>query len=70
MLERLDFDDFEIDQLLVQQPTGQFEILQSFLDIAAFPEPVLSSADPVQHILNFVVVKRLPRVVLGDSVMY
>ena len=27
-----------------------------------FPEPILSSADVVQHILEFVVVKRLPSV--------
>ena len=62
MLERLDFDDFEIDQLLVQQPTGQFEILLSFLDIAVFPERVLSSADIVQHILDFLLLWNVFRV--------
>ena len=35
-----------------------------------FPEPSLSSADVVQQILDFVVAKRLPRVVLEDSVLY
>ena len=35
-----------------------------------FPEPVLSSADVVRHFLDFVVAKRLPSVVLEDSVLY
>ena len=60
----------EVDQLPVQQPTVQFEILQTFLDIVVFPHPILSSAEVVQHILDFVVPKRLPRVVLEDSVLY
>ena len=48
----------------------QFEIIQTFLDIAVFPEPILSNADVVQRIVGFVVAKRLPRVVLEDSVLY
>ena len=43
----------EVDQFLVQQPIEQFDILQTFFDIAVFPEPILSSADVVQHILDF-----------------
>ena len=43
---------------------------QTFLDIAVFPEPVLSSADVVQGILDFVVAKRFPRAVLEDSMLY
>ena len=35
-----------------------------------FPEPILSSADVVQRIVDFAVAKRLPRVVLDDSVLY
>ena len=34
-----------------------------------FPEPILSSSDVVQHILDLIVAKRLPRVVLEDSVL-
>ena len=60
----------EVDQFLVQQPIEQFEILQTFRDIAVFPEPILSSADVVQHILDFAAAKRVPRVVLDDSVRY
>ena len=60
----------EVAQFLFQQPIEQFENLLTFLDIAVFPEPILSSADVVQHILDSVVMKRRPRVVLGDSVLY
>ena len=60
----------EVDQFLVQQPIEQVETLQTFLDIAAFPEPIQSSADAFQQIIDFVVAKRLPRVVLADSVLY
>ena len=35
----------EVVQFLVQWPNGQVEILQTFLDIAVSPEPILSSAD-------------------------
>ena len=35
-----------------------------------FPEPVLSSADVVQGILDFVVAKRFPRAVLEDSILF
>ena len=52
----------KVGQLLVRQQTVQFEILQTSLDIAVFPEPNLSRADVVQHLLDFVP-KRLPRVV-------
>ena len=38
--------------------------------ILLFPDPILSSADVVQHILDFVVAKLLPRVVLEDSIVY
>ena len=41
-------------------------MLHTFLEIAVFPELILSSADVVQHILDFVVAKRLPRLVLED----
>ena len=44
----------EVDQFLVQQPIEQFDILQTFFDVAVFPEPILSSADVVPHILDFV----------------
>ena len=60
----------EVDQLLVQHPIEQFEILQTSLDILVFPEPILSSADVVQHILDFVVATRLPCVVLEDPILY
>ena len=56
-------------QFLVQQPIEQFEIIQESLDIAVFPEPVLSKAHVVQHILGSVLAKRLPHVVLEDSVL-
>ena len=60
----------EVDQFLVQQPIEQFDTFQTFLDKCAFLAPILSNTDVVQHILDFVVVKRLPRVVLEDSVLY
>ena len=44
----------EVDQFLVQQPIEQVDILQTFFDVAVFPEPILSSADVVQPILDFV----------------
>ena len=59
----------EVDQFLVQQPIEQFEILQTLLDIAVFPEPILSSADVVQHIIDVVLAERLPRGALEDSVL-
>ena len=55
----------EVDQLLVQRSIEQLEI-QASLDIAVFPEPILSSADVVQRILDFVVAERLPCVVHED----
>ena len=45
------------------------EILQTFVGVPVIPEPTLSSADAVQRTLDFAA-KRLPRVVLGDSVMH
>ena len=45
----------EVDQFPVQWLVEQHEILQTSIDIAAFPEPVLSSADLGQHILDSVV---------------
>ena len=60
----------EVDQFLVHQPIEQLEILEIFLSLAGFPEPILSSADVVQHILDVVVAKRLPRVLLEDSDLY
>ena len=45
-------------------------ILQTFLTNAVFPAPTLSSVDVVQHILDSVVAKRLPRVVFEGSVLY
>ena len=47
----------EVTQFLVQWLIEQLDI-------------PLSSADVVQHILDFVVAKRLPRVVLQDSVLH
>ena len=44
----------EVSQCLLQQPTEQSDIFHTFLDIAVFPEPILSSGDVVQHILDFV----------------
>ena len=43
----------DVVQFLVQWLNQQFEILQTFLDIAVFPEPILSNADVVQRILDF-----------------
>ena len=54
------------DHFLVQE---QLEILQTTLDIAVFPEPILSSADVVQRILDFDVASRLPSAVYEDSVL-
>ena len=51
-------------------PIEQLKILQTSLDFTVFPEPILSSADVVQHILDFVVAKRLPRVVIEGPVLY
>ena len=45
-------------------------MLQTSLDRAVLPGPILSGADVVKHILDFVVAKRLPSVVLEDSVLY
>ena len=56
--------------MLVQQSIELIEILEAFLDIAVFPEPILSSADVVQHMLDVIVAKRLPRVVIEDSGLY
>ena len=53
LLERVRLLFVEVDQ-----PIEQFEILQTFLDVAVLPEPVLSSVDVVQHVLDFVVAKR------------
>ena len=43
----------EVDQYPVQPPIGQFKILQTCLDIAVFPEPILLIADVAQHFLYF-----------------
>ena len=51
----------EVDQCLVQRLIEQFDILETFLDVVVFPEPILSNADVVQRIHDFVVAKRLPR---------
>ena len=45
----------EVDHFLVHRLIEQIEILQTSLDIAVFPEPILSSADVVQHLLGSVV---------------
>ena len=60
----------EVDQCLVQRLIEQLEIFQTSLDITVFPEPTLSSADVLQHTLDFVVAKRLPSVVLEESLLY
>ena len=44
----------EVDHVLVQL-IQRLEILQTSLDIAVFPEPVLSNADVVHHILDSLV---------------
>ena len=44
----------EIDQFLVQRLIQQLEILQTSLDMAMLPEPILSGADVVQRILDVV----------------
>ena len=45
----------EVDPCLVRQPVGHPEILQTSLEIAVLPQPILSSADEDQRILDFVV---------------
>ena len=57
----------EVEQFLVQRLSEQLKILQTSHDMFVFPEPVLSSTDVVQHILDLVAAKRLPTVVLEDS---
>ena len=54
----------------ISGPAGvvQLEVHQASRDIAVFPEPILSSADSAQRILDFVVEKRLPNAVHEDSV--
>ena len=41
----------EVDPFLVQWQTEQFEILQTFLDIAVFLESILSGANVVQFVV-------------------
>ena len=50
----------DVNQFLVHRLTEQLDILQTFLDIVVFPEPILSSADVAQRVLDFVVASRLP----------
>ena len=45
----------EVDPFLVQRVIEPLEILPTSLDIGVFPEPIQSSADVVQRILDFVV---------------
>ena len=45
----------EVVQFLVQRLIGQLGILQTSLNIAVFPEPILSGADVVHRIVDFVV---------------
>ena len=45
----------KVDQSLVKRLIEQLEMLLAFLNIAVFPEPVLSSAYVVQHIRDSVV---------------
>ena len=58
----------EVDHFLVHLSIEQFEILETSLDVAVFLGPIVSSAVVVQRTLVFVVAKRLPRVVLEDSI--
>ena len=51
-----------VDQFLVQRLIERLEILQTSLDIAVFPEPILPGADVVQQNVAW----RLPSVVLDD----
>ena len=60
----------EVDQFLVQRLIEQLKVLQTSLDIAVFPEPIVSSADVTQRSLDFVAAERLPSVVHEDSVLY
>ena len=57
----------QVDQLLVLQPIGQFEILRTSLEIAVFSEPILTCAHVVQHTLDCVAANRLPRAMREDS---
>ena len=43
----------EVDQFRVQRLIERFQILQTALDIAGFPEPIRSSADVVQRVPFF-----------------
>ena len=45
----------KVDPFLVQRVIERLEILPTSLDVAVFPEPIQSSADVVQRILDFVV---------------
>ena len=44
----------EVDQSLVQEPTEQFEIIQTSLDTDVFLQPIVYV---IQHVLDFVVAK-------------
>ena len=44
-----------VDKFLAHRLIQQLEILQTSLDNAVFPEPILPSADVVQRIPDFVV---------------
>ena len=57
----------QVDQHLVVEQIGQFEILRTSLEIAVFSEPILSCSDVVQRTLDCVAAKRLPRAMLEDS---
>ena len=52
----------EVDQFPMQQPIEQFEILQTSLDIAVFPEPILSSADVVPRVFLILLLRSVFRV--------
>ena len=45
----------EVDQFLVQRLIEQLGTLQASLEIALLPEPILSYADVVQRIIDYVV---------------
>ena len=61
----------KVDQFLVQRLVEQLEIHQTSLGIAVcFLNESYQKTDVVQHILDVIVAKRLPRAVLEDSVLY
>ena len=53
MLQKFCFSLSKSINFLVQRLLEQFESLQTSLDVAVLPEPILAGADAVQHLLDF-----------------